>query len=101
MKQLKLDFLVATNRAAIVATIEPAWNRILLSRQKIQQLSRQLSALLMLCGCSKIIVKPVVKVITIEPSADALSMEEVVKLFSMAFEQVCALKVVDKLVGTV
>jgi len=25
MKQLKLDFLVATNRAAIVATIEPAW----------------------------------------------------------------------------
>jgi hypothetical protein len=76
MKQLELDFLVATNRAAIVATIEPVWNRILLSRQKIQQLSRQLSALLMLCGCSKIIVKPGVKVITIEPSADALSVEE-------------------------
>jgi len=37
----------------------------------------------MLCGCSKIIVKPGVKVITIEPSADALSMEEVVKLFSI------------------
>jgi hypothetical protein len=37
----------------------------------------------MLCGCSKIIVKPSVKVITIEPSADALSVEEVVKLFSI------------------
>ena len=44
-KQLKLDFLVATNRAAIVASIEPVWNRILLSRQKILQLSRQLSIL--------------------------------------------------------
>ena len=75
MKRLKLDFLVATNRRGIVATIGPAWNRILLSRQKIQQLSRQLSVLLMLCGCSKIIVKPGVKVITIEPSADALSVE--------------------------
>jgi hypothetical protein len=51
----------------------------------------------MLCGCSKIIVKPGVKVITIEPSADALSVEEVVKLFSMAFEQVCALKEVQRL----
>jgi hypothetical protein len=47
----------------------------------------------MLCGCSKIIVKPGVKVITIEPSADALSVEEVVKLFSTAFEQICGLKV--------
>ena len=56
---------------------------ILLSRRKLQRLSRQLSVLLMLCGCSKIIVKPGVKVITIEPSADALSMEEVVKLFSI------------------
>jgi hypothetical protein len=44
MKQLRLDFLVATNRRGIVATIEPAWNRILLSRQKILQLSRQFSA---------------------------------------------------------
>ena len=51
----------------------------------------------MLCGCSKIIVKPSVKVITIEPAQNALSMEEVVKLFSTAFKQVCALKVVDKL----
>jgi hypothetical protein len=49
----------------------------------------------MVCGCSKIIVKPGVKVITIEPSADALSMAEVDKLFSMAFEQVCALKEVQ------
>jgi hypothetical protein len=51
----------------------------------------------MLWGCSKIIVKPGVKVITIEPSADALSVEEVDKLFSMAIEQVCALKEVQRL----
>jgi predicted MFS family arabinose efflux permease len=87
-KQLELDSLVATNRTAIVATIEPVWNRVLLSRQRILRLSRQLSALLMLCGCRKIIVKPGAKVITIEPSADALSMDEVVKLFRMAFKQV-------------
>jgi hypothetical protein len=42
-------------------------------------------------------VKPGAKVITIEPSAHALSVEEVVKLFSTAFEQVCALRVVDEL----
>jgi hypothetical protein len=47
-------------------------------------------------ACSFSIVKPGVKVITIEPSADALSMEEVVKLFRTAFGQVCALKVVDR-----
>jgi hypothetical protein len=41
------------------------------------------------------IVKLGVKVITIEPSADALSVEQVYKLFSMAFARVCALKVVD------
>jgi hypothetical protein len=39
-----------------------------------------------------------VKVITIEPSADALSMGKVVGLFSTAFEQVCALKLVGKFV---
>jgi hypothetical protein len=44
-KQLNLDFLVETNRTAIVGIIEPAWNRILLPRQKIQQLPRQLSLL--------------------------------------------------------
>ena len=35
---------------------------------------------------------------TIEPSEDVLSMEEVVKLFSAAFKQVCGLHEVDKLV---
>ena len=34
----------------------------------------------------------------IEPSPDALSMEEVVKLFSMAFEQIRGLQEVGKLV---
>jgi hypothetical protein len=43
-------------------------------------------------------VKPSVKVITIGPCADALGMEEVVKLFSTAFEQICGLREVDKLV---
>ena len=46
----------------------------------------------------KIIVKPGVKVITIEPSADASSVKEVVRLFSMAFEQICGLQEVGKLV---
>jgi hypothetical protein len=35
---------------------------------------------------------------TIEPSADALSGEEVYKLFSTAFARVCALRVVDEVV---
>jgi hypothetical protein len=35
---------------------------------------------------------------TIEPSAEALSIERIVKLLSTAFEQVCALNEVDKLV---
>jgi hypothetical protein len=51
----------------------------------------------MLCGCRKIIVKSGVKVITIEPSADASSVEQVYKLFSIAFAQVCALKEVQRL----
>ena len=33
----------------------------------------------------------------IEPAKDAMRMEEVDKLFSTAFEQTCALKVVDEL----
>ena len=37
---------------------------------------------------------------TIEPSEDVLSMEEVVKLFSAAFKQVCRLHEVDKLVSS-
>jgi len=52
----------------------------------------------MLCGCSIVIVRPCVKVITIEPSADALSMGEVVKFLSMVFGQISALQVVDKFV---
>jgi hypothetical protein len=35
---------------------------------------------------------------TIEPAEDAMSMERVVKLFSTAFEQICGLTEVDKLV---
>ena len=34
---------------------------------------------------------------TIEPAPDALTMEEVVKLFSTAFKQICELQEVDKL----
>jgi hypothetical protein len=37
---LNLDFLVATIRAAIVETIVPVWNRVLLSRRRIQRLPR-------------------------------------------------------------
>jgi hypothetical protein len=51
----------------------------------------------MLLDCSFSIVKPGAKVITIEPSAYALSMEEVVRLLSIVFGQISALKVVDKL----
>jgi len=47
---------------------------------------------------SIVITKPGAKVITIEPSQDALSMESVVKLFSTAFKQICGLTEVDKLV---
>jgi len=54
----------------------------------------------MLCGCTIVITKPGVKVITIEPSQDDLSMESVVNLFSMAFKQVCRLPEVDKLVSS-
>ena len=57
-------------------------------------MSRQFSALLTLRACSIVKVSRA-KVITIEPSADALSVEEVVRLFSAAFEQTCALKVID------
>jgi hypothetical protein len=42
-------------------------------------------------------VKPGAKVITIEPARNALVIEWVVELFSMAFGQICALKVVDEL----
>jgi hypothetical protein len=47
---------------------------------------------------SMVKVKPCAKVITIEPAQNALTIGYVVKLFSGAFERICALKVVDKLV---
>jgi hypothetical protein len=45
---------------------------------------------------SMVKVKPGAKVITIEPAQNALTMERVVKLFTTAFEQICALKEIDK-----
>jgi len=33
---------------------------------------------------------------TIEPAENALTMERVVKLFTTAFEQICAVKEIDK-----
>jgi hypothetical protein len=38
------------------------------------------------------------KVITIEPAQNALTMEQVVKLFTTAFEQICALEAVNRFV---
>jgi len=43
-------------------------------------------------------VKPGAKVITIKRAQNVLTIERVVELFSAAFEQACALKVVAKLV---
>jgi hypothetical protein len=54
----------------------------------------------MLGGCSIVITKPGVKVITIEPFRDDLSTESVAKPFSMAFKQVCRLHEVVKLVSS-
>ena len=59
---------------------------------------RTLSGIVKQFYSSMVKVKPGAKVITIEPSVDSSSVKEAVRLFSMAFEQVCALKVVDKLV---
>jgi hypothetical protein len=47
--------------------------------------------------CSIVQTKHTAIVQTIEPAADAISMEEVVKLFSTAFKQICELQQVDKL----
>jgi len=41
--------------------------------------------------------KPTTIVQTIKPAEDAMSIDEVVKLFSTAFKQICELKEVDKL----
>ena len=48
--------------------------------------------------CSIVRTFPTTIVHTIEPASDALSMEEVVRLFSTAFKQICGLTEVDKLV---
>jgi hypothetical protein len=48
MKQLKLDFLVVTNRTAIIVTMMLAWNRILLFKQRVILLFNKSSQLLML-----------------------------------------------------
>jgi len=42
--------------------------------------------------------QPKVDVSAVEPAADALQIEQVVKLFSTAFQQVCSLQQLDKLV---
>jgi hypothetical protein len=47
--------------------------------------------------CSIVQTKHTAIVQTIEPAPDALSMEEVVKLFSTAFKQICEVQQVDKL----
>ena len=47
--------------------------------------------------CSIVRTFPTAIVHTIESASDALSMEEVVKLFSTAFKQICGLTEVDKL----
>jgi GTP1/Obg family GTP-binding protein len=47
--------------------------------------------------CSIVQTKHTAIVQTIEPAPDALSMDEVVKLFSTALKQICALQEVDKL----
>ena len=46
---------------------------------------------------SIVYTKPTAIVYTIEPAQQAMPMERVVKLFTTAFEQICALKEVDKL----
>jgi hypothetical protein len=51
-----------------------------------------------LYGCTIVATNRTAIVETIEPASDALSMEKVVKLFSTAFERICTLKEVDKLV---
>ena len=46
---------------------------------------------------SKVKTIPAAIVKTIEPASDVLSMDEIVKLFSTAFKQICGLQQVDKL----
>jgi hypothetical protein len=50
-----------------------------------------------LCGCSSIVSAIRTAIVsTIEPAQNALTMERAVKLFTTAFEQICAMKEVDK-----
>ena len=65
-------------------------------KQPAKLLFKQLSWLLMLCGCTIVCARASAIVSTIEPSEDALSMEDVVKFFSTAFEQICGLSVVEQ-----
>lgn len=46
---------------------------------------------------SNVITKATAIVTTIEPAAEALSIDELVKLYSTAFKQICELQEVDKL----
>ena len=50
--------------------------------------------------CRFVVARQKAFVETIEPSEDILSIEEVVKLFSTAFKQICRLHEVDKLVSS-
>jgi len=88
---LGIVFFCSNKKFSDCSTIEPSVDLNYSARD-----SRRDSAHYRACSFS--IVKPRVKVITIEPSADASSVKEAVRLFSMAFAQVCALTVVDKLV---
>jgi hypothetical protein len=81
---------VQTKNSAIVQTIEPSVD-LNYSAHDFRCNSAHHRA----CSIVKV---SLAKVITIEPSADALSVEEVVRLFSGAFGQTCALKEVGKLV---
>jgi hypothetical protein len=78
---------------AFVETIEPASDALSWRSDGDRLPGRTLQSVVKQFYGSFSIVKAGVKVITIEPSADALSVEEVVTLFSTAFEQICGLKV--------
>ena len=85
---LGIVFFCSNKKFSDCSTIEPSVDLNYSARD-----SRRDSAHYRACGFS--IVKPRVKVITIEPSADASSVKEAVRLFRTAFEQTCALKVID------
>jgi len=88
---------VVAGQKAFVETIEPASDALSWRSDGDRLLGRTFHSITKQFYGNISIVKPSAKVITIEPSADALSMGEVVRLFSGAFEQICGLSVVDKL----